>query len=85
MEVEHHLVLKMSDVLNWITRSGVAVKGGSQEFPRKFIFLDIFGKRGVVEVDGRDQVLRQFGLHVYFWINSSRDGDSGTPVLGVTF
>ena len=62
MGVEH-LVLKMSAVLNWITRSDVAVESGSREFPQKFTFLDIFGKQGVVEVGGRHQVLRHLGLH----------------------
>jgi len=47
--VWHHLILKVADVLNRIARSGIAVKGGSREFPRKLTFLDVFGKRGVGE------------------------------------
>jgi len=50
-------------MLNWSTRSGVAVEGGSRELCRKFTLLDVFGKQGVIKAGGRDQVLRQLGLH----------------------
>jgi len=68
------------------TRSGVAVKSGHQEFPRKFTFLDILEKCGVVEASGRDQVLRQLSLHdplLYQFIEGVEI--RGPPILGVTF
>ena len=62
MGVEHHLVLKMTDVLDRITRSGVAAKGRSREF-WKLTVLDVLEKWGVVEVGSRSQVLGKLGLY----------------------
>ena len=73
-------------MLDWITRSGVAIKGGSREFPQKFTFLDILEKWRVVEVGGRDQVLRQLGLH-HSLLDQFIEGMEvrRPPVLGVAF
>jgi len=43
MRVDHHLVPKVSDVLNWIIHSGVVVESGNREFPQEFTPLDLFG------------------------------------------
>ena len=76
----------MPDVVDWITRSGVAVESRSREFSRKFTFLDILGKRGVMEAGGWDHVLRQLGLHDPL-LDQFIEGmeNRGSPVLGIAF
>ena len=50
-------------MLDQIARPNVAVKDWSRELLRKLILLDVFGKREVVEVGDRNQVLGKLGLH----------------------
>jgi len=71
LRIEHHLVWKMADVLDRIARSDVTVKGESQELLRKLTLLDVLGKRGVMEMGSRNQVLGSLSPTICFWISSS--------------
>ena len=44
-EMDHHLVLILMEVLNWIVLTGVAIKGQDYELLEKFIFQYIPWKR----------------------------------------
>ena len=47
--VDHHVVPKVSNVLNLITHFRVAVKSGSQEFSRELAPLDLIEERKIVD------------------------------------
>ena len=49
--INHHLVLKMFDVLDRFAHSRVAVEGQSPEFLRKLTLQDLFEEGGVREFD----------------------------------
>ena len=51
VRVDHHLVLKVSDMLNWITYSKVIVKSRSQKFCQELTLLDLLGERTIVNSD----------------------------------
>ena len=57
LRVEHHLVLKVADVLNWIALSNITVEVGSRELLQKLTLLDVLGKWGVMEAGSQNQVL----------------------------
>ena len=77
MRVNHHLVLKVADVLHRITYSRVVLECRSGEFPLKFALLDLF-ERGeswifVVRVGWSSNLASL----IRFWISSSRVQRSG--------
>jgi len=45
--VNHHLIPKVPNVLNWVTRSGVVVKSWSCELLGELTLQDLFGEREV--------------------------------------
>ena len=77
MRVEHHFILKLPDMQNWIVYSRVAIEGESYEFSRKFTLLDIFGEPRVVETGSWDQLLSSLASTIRFWISLSRVWRSG--------
>ena len=45
--MDHHLVSKVPDILNWVTHSGVAVKTSKLRTSSGLTLQDIFKQRGI--------------------------------------
>ena len=54
--MNHHLDLKLAKVLDWVTLTGVAIKGQNRELLEKFIFQCVLGEEGVGCIDGDGSV-----------------------------
>ena len=69
--MDHHLVLILKEVLEWITLTAAATKSQNHELLRKFIFQYALGERGIgcIGGDGSESIVmwhpRLFDLLLY--------------------
>jgi len=56
--MDHHLVLLLTEVLNWVALTGVAIKGWNHEFFGKFVFQYGLGEGRIGCINGDDPDLR---------------------------
>jgi len=47
--VDHHFILEVSDVLNWVTHSEVVIESKSRKFSWELTLLDLFEERKIVD------------------------------------
>ena len=50
--MDHHLVLILAEMLDWVSLTGVTVKGQNSEFLRKFTSQYVLREGGVGCIDG---------------------------------